>query len=85
MLGLHADVLNDLKWKTLETRRYHTKATLTYKIFNALSGPQLSNSIVKLNDTKINYNFRNIETDLELLRPYTNFLKRSFEYTGAMF
>ena len=25
-----ADVLNNLKWKTLETRRFHTKATLAY-------------------------------------------------------
>ena len=25
-----ADVLNNLKWQTLETRRFHTKATLAY-------------------------------------------------------
>ena len=37
-----------------------------YKILNDLSAPQLSNSIVKLNDTNINYNLRNIETDLAL-------------------
>ena len=48
-----ADVLNNLKWKTLETRRFHIKATLMYKILNDLSGPQLSNSLVKLNDTKL--------------------------------
>jgi len=47
-----ADVLNNWKWKTLETRRFHTKATLMYKILNDLSAPQLSNSFVKLNDTK---------------------------------
>ena len=72
-------MLNNLKWKTLETRRFHTKATLMYKILNDLSAPQLSNSFVKLNDTNIN-----IETDLALSRPYTNFLKRSFKYSGAM-
>ena len=64
-----ADVLNTLKWKTLETRRFHTKATLMYKILNDLSAPQLSNSFVKLNDTNINCNLRNIETDLALPRP----------------
>ena len=32
----------------------------------------------------INYNLRNIEADLALQRPYTNFLKRSFKYSGAM-
>ena len=77
-------MLNNLKWKTLETRRFHTKATLMYKILNDLSAPQLSNSFVKLNDTNINYNLRNLETDLALPRPYTNFLKRSFKYSGAM-
>ena len=25
-----ADLLNNLKWQTLETRRFHTKATLAY-------------------------------------------------------
>ena len=79
-----ADVLNNLKWKTLETRRFHTKATLMYKILNDLSASQLRNSFVKLNDTNINYNLRNMETDLALLRPYTNFLKRSLKYSGAM-
>ena len=37
-----ADVLNNLKWKTLETRCLHTKATLMYAL-------QLSNSF---DDTK---------------------------------
>ena len=34
-----ADVLNNLKRKTLKTRRFHTKATLMYKILNDLSAP----------------------------------------------
>ena len=46
--------------------------------------PQPSNSFAKLNDTNINYNLRNIETDLALPRPCTNFLKHSFKYSGAM-
>ena len=44
------------------------------------SAPQLSNSIVKLNDVNNLY----IETDLALPRPYANFLKRSFKYSGAI-
>ena len=75
-----AFVLKNLKWKTLETRRFHTKATLMHKILNDTSVPQLSNSFVKLNDTNINYNLRNIETDLALPRLYTNFLRHSFKY-----
>ena len=80
-----ADVLNVLKWKTLKTRRFHTKATLMYKILNDLSAPQLSKSFVKLNDTNVNYNLRNIETDLARPRPYTNFLKRSLSIVVQCF
>ena len=68
-----ADVLNNLKWKTLETRPFHTKATRMYIILDDLSAPQLGNSFVKPNDTNINYNLRHIETDLALPRPYTIF------------
>ena len=46
--------------------------------------PQLSNSFVKLNNSNINFNLRDIEIDLALPRPCTNFLKGSFKYSGAM-
>ena len=74
MLGLQMCMLNNLKWKTLETRRFHTKATLMCKFLNDLSAPQLSNSFVKLNDTNIDYNLRNIETDLALKQIKSQFL-----------
>ena len=73
-----ADVLNKLKWKTLETRRFHAKATLMYKI------PPTEKLLCKTQCTNVNYNLRNIETDLAPPRPYTNFLKRGFKYSGAM-
>ena len=41
-------------------------------------------SFVKLNNTNVNYNLRNIETDLALPRPYTNFVKCSFKCSGAV-
>ena len=34
----------------------------------------------KLNNTNINYSLRNLETDLALPRPKTNFLRHSFKY-----
>ena len=40
-------------------------------------------SMPGLDDTNINYNLRNIETYLALPRPYRNFLKRSFKFSGA--
>ena len=78
------DVLDNLKWKHLETRSSHIKATIMYKILNDQSAPHLRASFTKLNASNINYNLRNLETDLALPRPKTNFLKRSFKYSGAM-
>ena len=51
------------------------------KILNDQSAPNLRASFTKLNDTNINYN---LETNLALPRPNTNFLKSSFKYNGAM-
>ena len=55
-----------------------------YKILNDQSAPQLTTSFTKLNDANINYNLRNVETDLILPRPNNNFFKSSFTYSGAM-
>ena len=44
----------------------------------------LRGSFTKLNDVNINYNLRNLETDLALSRLKTNFLKRCFKYSDAM-
>ena len=55
-----------------------------YKILNDQSTPHLRASFTELNNTNINYNLRNIETDLALPRPKPYFLKHSFKYSGAM-
>ena len=74
-----------LQMETLKTCRcFLRKATFMYKILKDLSTPQLNNSFAKVNDTNINYNLRNVKTNLALPRPYTNFLKHSFEHSGAM-
>ena len=48
--------------------------------------PSEAASFTKLNvsDGNINFNLRNLETDLALPRPKTNFLKQSFKYNGAI-
>ena len=56
-----------------------------YKILNDLSAPQLSNFFVKLNDTNINYNLRNIETDLACTsKAMHKFSEAWLKYSGAM-
>ena len=78
------DVLYNLQWKHLETMSSHIKATIMYKILSDQSAPHLRASLTDLNDSNINYNLRNLETDPVLPRPKTNFLKHSFTYSGAM-
>ena len=55
-----------------------------YKILNDQSAPHLRASCKKSYYCNINYNLRNLETDLALPRPKTNFLKHIFKYSGAM-
>ena len=67
------------------------KATLSYKIFNdKLSPPpHLRDFFLKPNDTSVNYILGNLETDLALPRPKTNFLKSSLtkvvQWSGIIF
>ena len=78
------DILAKLEWKTLQARRKQMKSILIYKILNEQSAPYLRNSFIKTSDCDKRYQLRNSETDLALPRPRTNFLKRSFKYSGAM-
>ena len=55
-----------------------------YKILNDQSAPHLRGSFTNLNDTGINYGLWNLETDLALPSSKTNFLNRSFKYSGIM-
>ena len=55
-----------------------------YKVLNDQSAPHLRGSFTNLNDTGINYSLWNLETDLALPRSKTNFLNRSFKYSGVM-
>ena len=82
-----ADVLDRLQWDTLQIRRaswVNCKGTPLYKILCGQFSPCLRDSFIKLKDTDRNYNLRNIETELALPKPNTNFLKRSFKYRSSM-
>ena len=79
-----ADILADLDWVTLDKRRAKLKSVLMFKILNHQSAPYLNESFNKLQNCNKKYELRNTETDLALPKPKTNFLKRSFRYSGAM-
>ena len=78
-----ADVLESLQWTTLDVRCDRLKSVLLYKILNEQSAPSLIQAFVKNKDLNRDYDLRSNDNDLELPKPKTNFLKRSFRYSAA--
>ena len=74
-------LLNSLGWDNLSVRRAKQKANLMYKCINNLAPPYLCNLFAP---RKPNYNFRNAKKKLMLPKPRTDYLKRSFSYSGAL-
>ena len=70
--------------ENLESSRSLVKATLMYKILKINLSPSNSLALKKPNDSSTNHNLRNLENDLALPRPKTNFLKCNFKYSGPM-
>ena len=71
-----------LGWTSLEERRTVMKARLMYKTVNQLAPQRLCN-VFQLSDTVNNYNLRGSSTGLFIPRLRTEFLKKSFSYSGA--
>ena len=63
----------------IDTLLQPSKSTLIYKILNDDTAPNLRRNV-----DQTDHHFRNIETDLILPKPRIEFLKRSFNYSGAM-
>ena len=73
---------NCLGWTTLEERRAQIKAKLMYRTMNTLAPHRLYN-ICQNSNTMNEYNLRGSSTSLFIPRPRTEFLKKSFSYSGA--
>ena len=71
---------NRLSWDTLAIRRKKQKAVLMYKCLNGLVPNYLQNLFTH---RCTSYNLRNQEYKITLPKPRTDFLKRSFSYSGA--
>ena len=74
-------LLSTLSWERPSLRRKKRKALIMYKTMNDLA-PEYLQSLFSLRQTA--YNLRNSEGRLTLSKPSTNYLKRSFSYSGAM-
>ena len=72
-------LLTELGWDNLETRRQKLKAEMVDKSLNGLTPNYLSRS-----DVITSYNLRDSENKLAILLPRTNYYKNSFSYSGAV-
>ena len=74
-------LLNSLDWDNLSIRRTKQKANLVYKSTNNLTPAYLCNLFAT---RTLTYNLYDAKGKLLLPRPRTDYLKRSFSYSGAL-
>ncbi len=75
-------ILTTLSWETLDNRRKKSKAVFMYKVLNDHAAPGLKEYFQVRNVTQNTYNLR--DYDLTIPKPRTEYLRRSFKYSGAM-
>ena len=75
------DILKELGWSDLKTRRAKHKATQMFKISTGEAPNYLTDRFFKV-EARNPYNIRNSELNINLPLPKTDFMKRSFLYTG---
>ena len=74
-------ILDMLGWDRLSTNRSKQKAIIMYKTLNNLTPLHMQNMF---SSRKVSYNIRNTENILQVPKPRTDYLKRSFGYSGAI-
>ena len=74
-------LLETLKWDQLSLRRRKQKAMMMFKSLNGLA-PVYLHKLFSERDT--DYDLRDSFRKLNLPKPRTNYLKRSFSYSGAL-
>lgn len=73
-------LLERFQWDNLALRRKKHKAILMYKIINKFTPEYLQNMFTF---RSTDYNLRKIEMKLNVPKPQTDYLKRSFCYSGT--
>ena len=77
-------LLEELGWDNLETRRQKLKAEMVYKSFNSLAPNYLSSKFIQRSDVITFYNLRDSDGKLAIPLPRTNYNKNSFGYSDAV-
>ena len=79
-----SEVLNSLGWEKLANRRALNKLVFIYKVLENHTAPNLKDLFSRRNVSQNSYELRNSETDLSIKKPKTEFLKKTFGYSGAV-
>ena len=79
-----SDLLHAMSWKNLNDKQKMNKSVLIYKILNNHSAPNLKDKFIRRDTNLNNYNLRSANTNLPVPRPNTEYLKKSFGYSGAV-
>ena len=69
-------------WRKLKYQRLESAAVMMYTSLHGMTPEYLSSRFVFRNDVT-SYRLRNTENKLALPQPRTNYLKKSFSYSGA--
>ena len=77
-------LLTELGWDNLETRRQKLNAEMVYKSLNGLAPNYLSSKFILRSVMITFYNFRDSDNKLAIPLPHTNYFKNSFLYSGAV-
>ena len=77
------DLFRALGWRRLYYQRLEQKSILMYKTLHGMTPDYLGSRFV-CRDSAEAYRLRNTENELVLPQPRTDYLKRSFLYSGAI-
>ena len=77
-----SEIRNHLGWSTLEERRTKNISTLMYKILHN-EDPNYLNQLFHYVNESSNYELRHSNINLILPKPNSDYLKKSFSFTGS--
>ena len=76
------ELFRALGWRKLKYQRLESAAVMMYKSLHGMTPEYLTSRFVFQNDIT-SYRLRNTENKLALPQPRTNYLKKSFSYSGT--
>ena len=77
------DILRDLGWENLESRRYDLKKRLVIRVMKG-EAPQYMIKLLKTKHRGTSFTLRNSDNKLDVKKPRTDCYKGSFSYSGAV-